>query len=110
MTNGVVADGVLLGLSHLNSGQYFGLDLETGEILWKGAPRQAENAAMIRAGDTVISLEDDAELLIVKPNRSSFDVLERYEVASSSTWTQPTLSGDRLYVKDLTSLTLWTLE
>ena len=110
MTNGVVADGVLLGLSHLNSGQYFGLDLETGEILWKGAPRQAENAAMIRAGDTVISLEDDAELLIVKPNRSSFDVLERYEVASSSTWTQPTLSGDRLYVKDLTSLTLWTLD
>jgi outer membrane protein assembly factor BamB len=110
MTNGVVADGVLLGLSHLNSGQYFGLDLETGEVLWKGAPRQAENAAMIRAGDTVISLEDDAELLIVKPNRSSFDVLERYEVASSSTWTQPTLSGDRLYVKDLTSLTLWTLD
>lgn len=110
MTNGVVADGVLLGLSHLNSGQYFGLDLETGEVLWKGAPRQAENAAMILAGDTVISLEDDAELLVVRPNRLSFDVVERYEVASSSTWTQPTLSGDRLYVKDLTSLTLWTLE
>ena len=27
MSNGVAVDGVLLGLSHLNSGQYFGLDL-----------------------------------------------------------------------------------
>ena len=42
MTNGVVTDGVLFGLSHLNSGQYFGLDLETGQVLWRsdrGRPR-----------------------------------------------------------------------
>ena len=38
MTNGVVIDGVLYGLSHLNSGQYFGLDLDTGTVLWKSAP------------------------------------------------------------------------
>ena len=43
MTNGVVIDGVLFGLSHLNSGQYFGLDLDTGQVLWTSDPRQAEN-------------------------------------------------------------------
>ena len=42
MTNGVVVDGMLFGLSHLNSGQYFGLDLATGKVLWTSAPRQAE--------------------------------------------------------------------
>ena len=33
MTNGVAIDGVLYGLSHLNSGQYFALDLATGAVL-----------------------------------------------------------------------------
>ena len=110
MTNGVVVDGVLFGLSHLNSGQYFGLDLDSGEVLWKGSPRHAENAAILRAGDTVIALQDDAELLVLRTTRDGFDVLEQYEVADSATWTQPTLVGNRLYVKDISSLTLWTLE
>lgn len=111
MTNGVVVDGVLFGLSHLNSGQYFGLDLETGEVLWTGRPRQAENAAMLSAaGGTVIALEDDAELLVLRAGRSGLEEVERYDVADSATWTQPTLSGDRLFVKDVSSLALWTLD
>lgn len=110
MTNGVVTDGVLFGLSHLNSGQYFGLDLDTGEVLWTGNPRQAENAAILRSGQTLLSLEDDAELLVVSASRTGLDVVERYDVADSSTWTQPTLAGNRLYVKDISTLTLWTLD
>ncbi len=110
MTNGVVVDGVLVGLSHLNSGQYFGLDLDSGRVLWTGEPRQAENAAIVRAGDTVFSLQDDAELLVLGNVRGGFQPLGRYEVATSETWTQPVVSGTRLFVKDLTTLTLWALE
>ncbi len=110
MTNGVVSDGVLFGLSYLNSGQYFGLDLETGEVLWTGSPRQAENASILRSGNTFLSLQDDAELLVVSASRSGLDVVASYEVADSVTWTQPTLVGNRLYVKDISTLTLWTLD
>ena len=110
MTNGVVTDGVLFGLSYLNSGQYFGLDLETGEVLWTGSPRQAENASILRSGGTVLSLQDDAELLVVSASRTGLDVVASYEVADSVTWTQPTLVGNRLYVKDISTLTLWTLD
>ncbi len=110
MTNGVVADGVLFGLSHLNSGQYFALDLDTGEVLWTGSPRQAENAALLRAGGTLLSLQDDAALLVLNASRTGLDVVERYDVADSATWTQPTLSGNRLFVKDVSTLTLWTLD
>jgi len=109
MTNGVVVDGVLYGLSHLNSGQYFGLDLKSGTILWTSEPRQAENAAMARAGSTVLSLEDDAELVVLRSSRSGFDVAKRYEVAKSATWAQPALSGNRVFVKDETAVTLWTV-
>ena len=110
MTNGVVNDGVLYGLSHLNSGQYFGLDLDTGEVLWTSAPRQAENASILRSGDTILSLEDDAELVVIAHSRAAFTPVQRYEVADSETWTQPTLSGNRLFIKDVSTLTLWTLD
>src|SRR5262245_51677454 len=110
MTNGVVADGVFYGLSHLNAGQYFGLDLATGQVLWKSAPRQAENAAMVRAGNTIFALEDDGEMVVMKTSRTEMNVVKRYEVADSQTWAQPTISGSRMYVKDVSQLTLWTVE
>jgi outer membrane protein assembly factor BamB len=109
MTNGIVANGVLYGLSHLNSGQYFGLDLATGQVLWKSAPRQAENAAMVRAGETILALEDDGELVVMRPSRTEMTVVKRYDVADSQTWAQPTIAGSRVYVKDVSQLTLWTL-
>jgi outer membrane protein assembly factor BamB len=110
MTNGVIVDGVLFGLSHLNRGQYFGLDLDTGEVLWTSAPRQADNAAIVYAGTTIFSLEADAELVVVPHSRTGFEPVQRYEVATSATWAQPTLAGNRVFVKDVDSLTLWTVE
>ena len=110
MTNGVVVDGVLFGLSHLNRGQYFGLDLDTGQVLWTSDSRQAENASIVRAGDTIFSLEDDAELVVVRNSRTGFEPFERYEVANSETWAAPALSRNRLLVKDVASLTLWTFD
>ena len=110
MTNGVIVDGVLYGLSHLNSGQYFGLDLDTGEVLWTSPPRQADNAAIVYAGTTIFSLEADAELVVLPSSRTGFEPVQRYEVATSATWAQPTLAGNRVFVKDVDSLTLWTVD
>ena len=110
MVNGVVDGDVLIGLSHLNSGQYFGLDLDTGEVLWTSDPRQAEHASIARSGSTILSLEDDAELVVIDHDRTRFNPVQRYEVADSETWTAPTLSGNRLFVKDISTLTLWTLD
>ena len=59
MTNGVIVGDALFGLSHRNSGQYFLLDVKTRQDVWTGMPRQAENAAIVRAGNVVFSLEDD---------------------------------------------------
>lgn len=109
MTNGVVVGDVLYGLSHLNAGQYFGLDLRTGKVLWTSPPRQAENAALARAGRTIFALEDDAELLVLTASRTGMDVVGRYQVADSETWAQPAISGNRVFVKDVSRLTVWTV-
>jgi outer membrane protein assembly factor BamB len=110
MSDAVVTDGVLFGLSHLNRGQYFGLDLDTGRVLWKGEPRQAEHAAIVRAGQTIFSLQDDSVLVVLRHSRTRFDPIVRYDLASSATWTPPAISGNRIFVKDVSSLTLWTID
>ena len=109
MANPVVGDGVMFGLSHLNSGQYFALDLDSGKALWESTPRQAENAALVRAGNLVFSLEDDAELVVFEASRAGLEEIRRYEVADSETWAQPTVAGDRIYVKDVSRLYRWDI-
>lgn len=109
MSNAVEINGVLYGLSHFNSGQYFALDLDSGKVLWTSEPRQAENAAIVRAGDTIFSLENDGELVVMMASKTGFNPLRRYAVAMGETWPQPAISGNRFFVKDVSNLTLWTL-
>lgn len=110
LSNPVVIGDTLFGLSHLNSGQYFALDVSTGRVLWRGPPRQATNTALVKADDLLFLLNDDAELIIARSSRTRFEPLESYRVAESATWAQPAISGKRIFVKDVSSLALWSLD
>ena len=110
MTNGVLVDDGLFGLSMRQRGQYFLLDVATGETQWTSEGRVAENAAIVRAGETLFVLEDDAELVIGRATPAGFDEVRRYQVAESATWASPTISGNRVFVKDVERVTLWTIE
>jgi outer membrane protein assembly factor BamB len=109
MSNGVIVRDMLFSLSTRNMGQYFSVDAKTGKTLWTSEGRQAGNAALVRAGDVVFSLEDDGDLVVFRGSPTAFDVVKRYKVADSETWTQPAISGNRIFVKDLSTLALWTL-
>lgn len=109
MSNAVIVGDALFGLSNRNAGQYFAVDATTGKTLWTSEPRQAGNAAIARAGDVVFSLEEDGELVIFKRTGASFAPVKRYQVADSETWAQPSISGNRIFVKDVSSLALWTV-
>ena len=110
MSDVVAVDGIIYGLSHLNRGQYFALDLDSGKVLWKGEPRRGEHASIARAGRTLFSLEEDGELVVMRASRTGFEQVTRYEVATSATWAQPAISGSRIFVRDVSTLALWTLD
>lgn len=105
----VVIGDTLFGLSHKASGQFFALDIRTGEVLWLGPPREAANTAIAKTGSLLILLNDDAELIVAKSSRTRFEPLKRYTVADSPTWAQPAISGNRFFIKDASSIALWTL-
>jgi len=109
MANAVVMGDTLFGLSHRNSGQYVLVDVKTGKTLWTGKPRQATNAAIERVGDLVFSLEENAELMVGRIGANSVQELKRYTVADAATWAAPVISGNRVFVKDVSALALWTV-
>lgn len=110
LSNPVVIGDTVFGLSQRASGQFFALDAKTGATLWLGTPREATNSAAVKAGDLLFLLNDDAELIVARGSRVRFEPIRRYTVADSATWAQPAISGKRVFVRDVTSLALWTLD
>jgi hypothetical protein len=110
MSNPVLVGDTLYGLSQRASGQLFALSARTGKVLWLGPPREATNSAVVKAGNVLFFLNDDGELIVARSNPEKLDVIRRYMVAESATWAQPTISGRRLFVKELSALTMWTVD
>jgi len=106
----VVVGNTIFGLSTRSSGQFFAVDTQSGQTLWLGPPRQAMNTALVKAGPLLFYLNDDAELIVAKSSRERLEPLKRYMIADSATWAQPLISGNRVFVKDVSSLALWTLD
>ena len=109
MSNPVLVGDTLYGMSTRNAGQYFAVDAKTGKTLWLSEGRQAGNVALATANPLLLSLEDDGELVVARASQTAFELVKRYKVADTATWTQGAFSGNRIYVKDVTNLTLWTL-
>jgi outer membrane protein assembly factor BamB len=110
MSDPVLAGDTLFGFSQRRSGQFFALDASSGKTLWTSDARQGTNASIVSAGDFWFALKDDGELLVSRRDATSFAPLRRYQVAKSATWAPPVVAGNRIFVKDVSTLTLWTFE
>jgi outer membrane protein assembly factor BamB len=110
MSSPVVAGTAIYGLSHRNRGHFFAVDVETGKTLWATRGREAENAAVVAGGNLLFVLQDDAELIVARANPRSFDAVRRYTVADSATWAHPIVDGNRIFVRDATTLRMWTIQ
>jgi outer membrane protein assembly factor BamB len=108
MSDAVIAGDVLFGMTTKNSGQYFAVDAKSGKTLWTSEGRQGQHAAIARAGDLLLSLEDDGELVVARNSKTAFEPIHRYKVSDAATWPQASYSGNRIFVKDVSSLALWT--
>jgi outer membrane protein assembly factor BamB len=110
MSSPVLSGDFLFGFSHKSKGQFFCLDARTGAVKWTGDPRQGDNAAIVASGDLLFLLKDDAELIVARAAAARFEPLRRYTVADSPTWAHLLVLDKGIVVKDLDSLTLWSLE
>jgi hypothetical protein len=79
-------------------------------VLWLGPPREAANSAVVKANNVIFFLNDDGELIVARASRERLDIMARYTVSETATWAQPAISGNRIFIKDTNTLTLWTID
>lgn len=110
MNTPVSFDNLIVSFADRNRGQYGIMDGATGKIYWRSQGRQGDNAALIRAGAFLLSLQTDSKLIVSKPDTQGLKILKEYTVADSPTWAHPAIFDQKMLIKDKTTLTLWSLE
>jgi hypothetical protein len=65
---------------------------------------------VVDAGNVLMALNPSGQLVVFEPNEKQFKLIASYKVADSGTYAYPIVTGNRIYVKDKDSLTLWAIE
>lgn len=105
----VLKDGLLFGLT--DKGFLFCVDAGTGKTDWLDTTKRGGGyAAMLDLGQALVALPTSSTLLAFKPDAGAYAELASFKVADKATYACPIVSGKRLFVKDLDTVTLWTME
>jgi outer membrane protein assembly factor BamB len=105
----VLKDGLLFGISSRNF--LFCMNAETGKTDWlERVHGERGYGSVVDAGPVLLVLTTDGVLLVCEANEKKFTKVASYKVADEGTYAYPVASGNRIYIKDLESVTLWTVE
>ena len=58
----------------------------------------------------MLALTPSSELIAFEPGDKGYKELARIKVSDTQTHAYPVVSGNRLFIKDKDSVTLWTIE
>jgi outer membrane protein assembly factor BamB len=111
----VLKNGLLFGLSQGN--QFFCMNAQNGKTLWTAPAPQAGGGgrrgggygSIVDAGPVLMALTPASQLIVFEPNDKEFKKVAGYKVADSQTFAYPVVAGNRVFVKDQDSVTLWTI-
>lgn len=109
MSTPVLFGDIVVLFSDRRKGTYAMIDSESGKLLFQSQGRVGENAALVKAGDFLLSLQNDGKLIVAKPSRETLEIVKEYTVANSQTWAHPVFYDNHILIKDKTNLTLWKL-
>ena len=106
----VVKNGSLFGFTA--SGDFFCLNAGTGKQAWTspGTGGRGGYGSMVDAGLVLLALTPKSQLLVFEPTDKQYTELASYKVAEKATYAYPVVAGNRIFIKDQDSVTLWTIE
>jgi len=110
MSSPVVVEHALFGFSNRRKGQLFCLDVATGAARWTTDGRAGANASLQKAGEAILALTTEGDLLVLRASAEKYDEIRRYKIPNGETWAQPVLLGDRLLVRHGNSVSVWALQ
>ena len=98
----VLKDGYLYGFDGNSHGRRTAtircIVHQTGEIMWR--QRGYGVGSLMLAGNRIIALSDQGELLVLKANPTEFELLASASIIDGKCWTPPVLCKGLLYVRN----------
>jgi len=104
----VLKEGFLFGLS--DRGRLYCMNADTGQITWTDDTSHKNFGALLGAGSVILALPSESELIAYKPSSKEYEELARIKVADTPVYAHPVIAGNRIYVKDNETLTMWTID
>ncbi|QEL20116.1 PQQ-binding-like beta-propeller repeat protein [Limnoglobus roseus] len=108
----VLKDGLLYGYLGMGRGssKLFCQDAKTGKLVWEDTTNRGECGFVLDTGMYLVALSSDSNMIVFKPGEKELNEVAKYKLADSPIWSEPILTGNRIFVKDRNSLILWTIE
>lgn len=95
----VCKDGYLYGMisfKKFGRGPLKCVELKTGQVKWEQPGFGA--GQVLLAGDKLLALADDGQLVLVKPSPEAYKEVARVKALAGKCWSTPALSDGRLYL------------
>jgi len=96
----VFKDGYLYGMfsaKKFASGPIKCVELKTGQVKWEKEGFGVGN--MILAGNRLIALADDGQVVVIQPDPTAYKEVSRFKGVAGKCWSTPALSNGRLFVR-----------
>lgn len=103
----VLSKGHLFGLS--SNGYFYCINAQNGQTAWVDETRRDRGGftAIIDAGSVLFALPSSSELMVLEPTDKEFKQLAVYKVSETPCYAHPVIAGDRIFIKNEDSVTLW---
>lgn len=98
-TNAIRVGDLIYGSSgDFGPAPFTAVNVKTGNVVWRH--RSFPRASFLFADGRFIILDEDGQLLLATPTAEGLTVTSKAELLSGKSWTVPSLSGTRLYLRD----------
>jgi outer membrane protein assembly factor BamB len=102
-------DGLLFGLSE--KAGFYCINAKTGQTAWNEPDaKRGGFGSILDAGSELIALTPKSHLIVFQPSDKAYTEVANIKVADTDTYAQPVLAGNKLFIEDANSVTLWTLD
>ena len=100
INSSVLVDGHLYGFDGDNNSRakFKCVAFETGKDLWE--TEEVSFGSLIGAGDLLLILSEEGNLLTLRPSPEKFEVLHQSKILDGRCWATPVLANGRLYARN----------
>jgi outer membrane protein assembly factor BamB len=78
------------------------VNIRSGQVAWQ--ERGFAKGQLVKSGEKLILIDEDGTLALIEATSAGLQVIARVSLLQRVSWTPPTLSGSKLYLRDRKSL------